>query len=461
MPISTYSYVTLQQAVIDLYGRLYTPSSDATQQFWTPTELTAYIIEGLRVWNSLTSFWRAEIALTVSANLGVNGNAWWYDLTSQGPLRAYTVTDNDLVQQIEYHLLEPLTTTYPLVWAGSGQFAMADILGAITRRQNETLGDTNCTISIGQVNAPILPGRVFLPDTNINIRRVSWQPEAENGFSNVALRQSDPWAKRSFDFGYRQKASAPPGTWMQSAEPPPSFDVDRTPPVPGIYEVLTVNSGPDANAAANATLTIPDDWTWVVKYGAMIDLFDREANAKDSLRMTYCQQRYKQGLAVMKNAPAALALYLDGVPMFLDSVRNGDDFNARWQSASAGTPTSAYTAGLNLIGFGPQPDSGQYGALLQCVINAPVPANNGDFIQIGRNDYDSLLDYCQHIAALKQGGAEFIATMPLFSRFIAQASLYNSKLREMAEFQQPMYEVSQLESERTPTFSKGQGPGDA
>ena len=174
--MASYSYVTLQQAIADLYQRLYVSTTDTTQQFWTPEELTVYICEALRVWNSLTNFWRGDLSMTVTEGGGVNGSRWWYDLTTQGPLRAYTVTAGALVQQIEYHLLEPLTASYPLTWTGSRQFEITDILGAITRRQNETLGDTDCTISINHVPAPMTAGRVYLPDTVLNIHRVVWLP---------------------------------------------------------------------------------------------------------------------------------------------------------------------------------------------------------------------------------------------------------------------------------------------
>jgi len=453
--IATYSYATLQQAVTALYQRLYDSSTDPTQQFWTSEELSDYIIEALRVRNALTSFWKADITWTASINQGSNRNPWWYDIAQQGPLRAYTVTQNDLITEIQYHLLEPPTSTYPLAWTGSTQFALSDITDALTSRQNETIGNTDCTISILQLNAPIAPGRIFLPDNALNIRRVSWQPETGNGFVNTTLRQSDPWAKRSFNYGYRQASPAPPQNWMQSAEPTPSFDVDRTPPVPGVYEILVTNAGSDFSISANTTLNVPDDWSWVAKYGALTNLFDREANAKDSLRMQYCQQRYDTGTSIMKLGASILALYINDVPVFADSVRNGDDFNALWQANINTTPVSAYTAGMNLIGLGPAPDSGQYGILLQTVINAPVPASFSEYIQVPRGDFDSVLDYAQHIATLKQGGAEFIATLPLYKRFLAQCATYNSKLKEMGEFSMPMYEVAQLEQERRPTFARG------
>jgi hypothetical protein len=83
-------------------------------------------------------------------------------------------------------------------------------------------------------------------------------------------------------------------------------------------------------------------------------------------------------------------------------------------------------------------------------MNAPVPVNNTDFIQLSRNDLDAVIDYAQHLAALKMGGAEFTATIPLFQRFMAQAALYNSKLLELGEFTSTILGLSQRENQMNP-----------
>jgi hypothetical protein len=84
------------------------------------------------------------------------------------------------------------------------------------------------------------------------------------------------------------------------------------------------------------------------------------------------------------------------------------------------------------------------------VENAPVPVADADFVQVARDDLDVLIDYAQHLAAFKQGGDEFLRTMPLFKRFMQQASAYNSKLRELGEYQTMMADLSQREKDMAP-----------
>jgi hypothetical protein len=294
---------------------------------------------------------------------------------------------------------------------------------------------------------------VVLADTTIDVRRVAWLPVTGQGFSNKIIRQSDIFAKRAFNPTYPNATQQPPSNWMQNTEPPPSFDVDRVPPVDGNYEVMSVNSGAVFNSTTTALLSVPDDWSWIVKWGALQDLLSHESNAKDALRAKYCEQRYQEGLALLYQAPALLGLRLNNNPMGVDAVRNGDDFNASWQAQPQGAPASAYAMGLNQLAFAPAPDAVAYSATASVVQNAPVPAAPGDFIQVSREDYDTILDYAQHLAAFKMGGAEFAATVPLYQRFLRRASLYNSKLTAMGFFEKEMQELSQFQQERDPTFS--------
>jgi hypothetical protein len=446
---ANFTYATLADAQSAVSARLYDNGVAGTQplQFWTAAELTLYIQEALRVWNSLTSFWRNQFAFNLRANVN------WYDLTKiGGTLRPNTVTDQYLANVIEYHLLEPQTSLTPTAgspatWTGSNQFRLSDIYAALTRRGNEVLTKTGCTITQSSPVADLVR-RTTLPDTTLDIRRVAWVPAANSSpFVTTPLRQSDTWELRSFNPNYIQNAGAAPSQWVQSSTPPPSFDVDQIPPVDGTYDVLTVNSGPVSNATSAQTLTVPDDWTWIVKWGALADLLSKEANAKDAARAQFCQSMFDRGCLLLENAPATLDLTLNELPLFVDSVRNGDDFNGLWQASTPATPQSCYQSGLNMLGF-PTPDAGPYSALVTVVQNAPVPVSPGDYIQVSRGDYDSIIDFAQVLAAFKMGGAEFAACLPLLQKFFAQAALYNRKLEVMGQFSADMFGVSQREERR-------------
>jgi hypothetical protein len=433
-----YAWQTLAGAQTDLAARLY----DAGQQWWDPTNLTIRIVEALQTWNALTSFWRADMSFTLA------GSTWWYDISAvTGSVRPMTATDYGLIQSIEYDLVEPPTTAYPLVWTGTDQFNVAAILGAIQRRRDEVLSTTGCTLTRQIVTAP-LGGRVSLPDNVIDIRRVAWLPSSV--YSPKVLHQADAMSKSFYDRGWTAAATAPPRTYLQSSQPPLSFDVDRTPPVAGSYEVMAVEAGAALVTTAATVLGVPNDWAWVIKFGALAELLGTESEAKDQLRADYCAWRYKQGLAIMTQASAVLSAQMNGIPCPMDAVYNGDDFNFGWQALVAGIPRGVYLAGQNMLAT--SLSAGTNVVKLQVVQNAPIPSVSTDAIQLGREDYAAVLDEAQHLATLSLGGSEFMATVGLHKRFIERAALYNSKLLGLGDYPRSMYEVTQIESERAPVY---------
>lgn len=271
----------------------------------------------------------------------------------------------------------------------------------------------------------------------------------------VPVFPDDSWAEQSFNRGYLQQPSGTPSTYLLSTEPPISFDVDTTPLPGGNYELLTV----EANSSTGLGILVPDDWVHVIKWGALADLLSRESNAKDSLRASYCEQRYRMGLALLASAPALLAMRIGNVPLQVDAVHGADLYNTNWQAAAPGTPATALHAGLNKLALSPTPDIGPYSLTATVVQNAPVPTADGDPVQVARDDLDVILDYAQHLAAFKMGGQEFLATIPLLQRFMKKAEVYGLKLAGLGEYTSVLYALSQRENQMNPRMAPSSDDG--
>jgi hypothetical protein len=454
-----YSYVQLATARQELANRLY----DSSQIFWSSAELTQIIQEGLRTWNAMTSMWRGDFTFPSIQN------TTWYDLTAQAnSLRPYTVTDAVLYTAILFHLLEP--PAGPV----SVQLTTDDLTNAVQRRRDEVLSTTSCTQTRRLV--PAVNGRITLTDTVIDVRRMAYLPgflpqggygsgfygQGLYGFSNpqviygFIVWPEDIWGEQSYNRLYTQQPPGKPQTYIMSTQPPLSFDTDRPPDSAGQYELLTIEAGGALTFGTASTLNVPDDWTHVIKWGALADLFGRQANATDALRQQYCEQRYRMGLQLLTSAPALLQMRIGDQAMEIDAVRSADLFNTSWQSQPAGNPATCLYSGLNLVAFTPVPDAGPspatqpYQFTATVVENAPIPVADADQVQMGRGDYDAVLDYCVHIAMLKVGGQEFTATLPLFERFLKQASIYGLKLREIAEYTDIIYALATTEKSMNP-----------
>jgi len=260
----------------------------------------------------------------------------------------------------------------------------------------------------------------------------------------------DTFALEAFEPTWTTNPAGTPTTAIMSAEPPVSFDVDVPPAFSGQYEVLSVDAGAPFSLIAATPLGIPDDWAWVIKWGALADLLGRESNARDPLRASYAAGRYRHGLASLAQAPALMALRLGGVPLPIDSVHAMDTYAPGWQSSAVGTPTDALVAGLNLLALSPTPDVNACSLSASVVQNAPVPVADTDAVMLSHEAYDAVLDYAQHIASFKQGGQEFAATAPLLDNFMSLAGVANSRMLALGAYLPAMLGRSQLEERMRP-----------
>src|SRR5262245_31088826 len=267
--------MTLREARAALAQRLYDSGppnqQPAPTQFHSaPLELDLYIMEALQTFNAYAAFYREDFTFQTCNNLP------WYDISAdEAGLRPMTTTDQQLIIQIEYHLLEPPSLTYPITWTGTKQFGMADILDALEQGRAKTLSESGCTIYENVVAAN--PGRTFLEDCVMDVRRVCWIPHIwQRQFTPNVVLPSDLWATQSFNAGFPQKGSGYPLVYRRSTEPRVSFDVDIQPAVEGVYDILTTENESPLRTTFATIITIPDDWTHVAKYYALSVLFGRE-----------------------------------------------------------------------------------------------------------------------------------------------------------------------------------------
>lgn len=464
-----FSYVQLQAAAQQVANRLY----DSSFVFWTYDEIVLYIQEAMQTWNCYAQYYRGDFVFDTASNAigygdggygegGYGGSSavissTWYDLTQVSTsLRPFTQTDFNLYTIMEYHLLEPPTGP---VWTGTDMFTINDLTQSLQRRWDEILSVAGCTISQSIQAAIPTTTRNFLNDLTIDVRRVAWFPtpvsDTDPALPSV-MWQEDIWSQESFEDGYTTYPQGVPFTYAISSTPQLTFDTDVVPNQPGYYELLKVNaSGYVFNVSAPTTINIPTDFCWVLKWGVLADLFAKESEAKDVMRAAYCNQRYKQGLRLLQESPALLQFRINNQTLWIDSVKNADEFSTDWQAQTQGTPMTTYVAGLNLIALSPEPeDDVTYSATATVLQNAPIPLLPTDFVQIGRDEYDVIIDYAQHLAMLKNGGEEFTRTKDLYARFVRQAAYYNSKLTEMGEFKQEIYGTSQREEITNPRYTK-------
>lgn len=408
-----YTYITWSALKSALALRL----TDSGNAYWSEAELGVYLTEALRTWGLLTGYWRDSGLLAT-----VNTTAF-YDITSiqnagGEELLSYTVTDQDIVTLIQYHFLEPATGNS---WTGSEQFTLADLTSAIQRRRDQLLIDTACRITHTEGIATSPGDRsVFLDQSVASFRRLAFIDS-----SGVAhpLVPDDIMSQRNYDALGSVTPSVPYSYSFASALP---LEIWIIPPTnePGTLDLLSINTGSSLDPTTGVVLGIPDDYTMAVKWGAMADLLGKDGPARDAARAAFCERRYQLFVELIKISPIVVNIDINGIPVNTDSVTNLDYYNSTWQT-STGVP---YTTSVmrNMLALSPCPDD-VYSVTLDVVRKTPLPADT-EFVQIGKEQLDSILDYSEHLASFKMGGVEFKSTYRGAENFFAAALSYNHRL---------------------------------
>lgn len=415
MGVTSYTHTTFGDGKAYLADRL----GDSNNVYWSDTELGLYLIEALRTWGWLTAYWR-----DYGQFVTVSGEAY-YDITSLSnvdgeALLSYTITDSDIVKLIQYHFIEPPTGTS---WTGSEQFTLTDLTQAIERRRNQFLIDTACVLTRTYPIAVDSPSasNVYLGETVGNIRHLTWRGV---GASN-SLIPEDISRSRNTGSDSLLTPGAYPLAYITSIGRP--TEITLVPPTnePGVLDLLSVSMGATLNPATGITLGIPDDMASAVKWGAMADLLGRDGPGRDMPRAYYCERKYKLGVELALAHATATNVNINGQPANITSLTDLDRYDPSWITTSGQPSVAAPVA--NFVVLKNVPDD-IYSVGVDVVRKAIVPVADTDFLQIGKEYLDSILDFAQHIASFKMGGMEFKSTFRASDNFYDAALAYNKRL---------------------------------
>jgi len=412
--MASFGWLTYGQTKAELALRL----GDPNGTFWTDAERGLYINESLRVWNALTQYWAASYSLNITPPFTAN----WLTANGVGSPRVQTLTDADIYTLIQYHFLEPPTGG---TWTGTNQFSIADLSLAVSRRRNEILQLSACNMS--ESSYPMVPNTstVQLTDLVLDVRRVRWVPAPGQG-APITLQRGDSRTFQYFTPAYRQ-TQASPLRWDVIGQPPQTIAVDTLVNVPSTLQVLAMQGGSDFAPPTSNPLLIPDDWMWVLKFGAMADILSKEQEGKDLGRAAYCANRYQEGLNLMEHMPWLLQGFINNIAVDTQAIAGADRFNYEWESRASAFP-EIVVGGIDLYAVSPVPTS-LTTIGMTVVGNAPVPVLDSDEIQVPRDILDCILDEGQHLALFKCGGEEFKASMELHKSFVEMAMRQNKRLR--------------------------------
>ncbi len=156
--------------------------------------------------------------------------------------------------------------------------------------------------------------------------------------------------------------------------------------------------------------------------------------------------RYEQLVDAARTARSVIRLQLNGVPLPLETLAAIDAGNPYWRNQ----PARPQMAGAlyDLIAVANIPDSG-YSLTVDVVRAAPIPGPT-DFIQLGTEDIDEILNYAVTTLMVKVGGSELKETMSGLQDFMDACSRRNQILKVKAVSYKAIFGQPQSEQEQRP-----------
>lgn len=407
-----YTQITFDQFVSAISARL----NDPTNRFYLLAEVQSYAKEALRTWQAFSAFTTERDSITTVAGTML------YDLQALVANLAPTITDQQIIVEIQQHLQEPLS---PTSWIGSQQFTFAQVVAAIQRRRDKFIIETGIHLYPVTQAVTAGAGNVELDDPTIDVNRAVWLDQSN--FRSI-LFKTDQFALTGASATWLTVPGVP-SDYTTVLATPLMIQLAPPPAANGTLEMLVTQTGPDLNPLAGATiLDVPDDFYWVVKYGALADLFGQDGPGKDASRQEYCEARWSEGISIARLYNVVRFGYINGTPSFVDTVEELDAYQVNWPNgANSAAPQNLAVAGT-VLAVNPPPTSGVT-ISLDIIAKMPIPTVGGDFIQVGKEVVDVLVDYAQHLAMVKEGSVELQATQEQYNNLVKLASVVNDRLR--------------------------------
>ena len=335
----SYTYLTKAQMRQALAARL----DDPAMVYWVSAELDLYNAEALRTWQSETRYWRDTFSFNTRP-LSAPVNAF-YDLTQvSNTLIPFTLKDTDLESQMCYNLIEKQPSAG--VWQGTDQFTIYDLTQALQRRRDQFLVETGMVLTRQLVSGIIPPiGSVALDDSVIDLRHSAWLDALSGQWST--MWKSDEYREQALNFNWYTSPGIPTGASM-TVQPPVRLQLLPPPLNPGELETLTVNAGAALDPTVGVLLGIPDDFTWVIKFGALADLLGQDGQARDPARAAYCESRWQEGIIAARAYTSVELAFINGSQVPVSSLFDLDTMQPGWQN-SVGAQQIFALAGWNML----------------------------------------------------------------------------------------------------------------
>lgn len=416
---------------------------DLSERFWTDSEANILLNEALYTFGAIAHNWRNQIEIKTIAGQS------FYDITTdlfaEQELVGFNLTYQFLLDTINFHLIESISLLNPT----SEITSLDEILKFARSRVNQYQFETGLVLSKKNFTMnPPNDNKVVIDDEILDIIRCAYVnlDELSNPDEIFPLNRED-----ENSIGYSNR-----NAFNEIVEVPEFYttvlgnlNTVSIYPLPanlGQLEIISVNGIPSSLVLAlDIKINIPDNLVPYIKWGVLADIYAKDGIAYNPAMAAYCEERWKEGLIVGNNYSSILEAKLNGLPILIDSFASTDNNQFGWQN-NINQPSLLLSAGYNMLATNCVCDD-VYSLLMIAISNAYIPANDDDFVDIKMEYIEPLLDYCVHLANVKNGAEAMQITNNERESFVKAAIKNNVRLMKNGYSVETMFKKTKRQEE--------------
>lgn len=389
---------------------------------WPVSEIDTSIKESLLTFGALSGFWKEDILIETQNAKRI------YDIYIDTKTGTYslapTLTYGDIINWLNRDLIESISVGTPT----SILFTLEEWLSIINEKYNKYLLDTNLVIKKVEATLVAQNNLVKLSDELLDSVRLKFKYSLNSIDYEVVLERSDEESIAQFD----EEALTEEGIPLYYSTvygSPNELKVYPIPNVTGTLEILYVGTRDlTAELSVDTIIYLPNNLVPYLKYAVLADIHMRDGLLNDPNRAKYYTQRLQEGTIIGKNYASLLTVKSNGKAIDSDSIHNMDIYSNAI-AASDDAPTLLGLAGLNIFEIDNLPNTTVNSILASCIVDAPIPVNDSDWIDVEIEYINCIANYCIHILHAKSGIAMISATSNYLQDFLMTAVNHNKRLQ--------------------------------
>jgi len=417
---------------------------DSNMVFWESVEIDKLIEQALLTFGGFSAFWKKELFITTVADkylydIFIDAN----DLTDIKP----SITFGKLISWLNIDLIENLSTENPT----SDYLTLEELLNLIVSKYNLFQLQTQLVLTKTEdINVPPQQNEINLGNNITDLVRVTFVDDLAVPPKEYILKKVDE-AELSYIETDSLSEEGIPAYYSTVFGSPNDIKLYPIPQVHGILKIISVN-GFVGEINEEAIINLPNNLVPYLKYGVLSEIYSKDGIWNDPGKKAYCESRWQEGIMVGKNYNSFNLARVDGLSILMDSLHSLDLFCDYIKSKLP--PTLIGVAGFNIFGLDLITDVDEHSIGLVTNLNAPIPINDLDNIDIAEEYIDCLKAYVVHLAQTKCGIYELSQTSSARKELIRQALNQNARIKLKASSFDKLMLSSKKEEIEVPRIPK-------